>query len=421
MFTEVLTYTSTMNRYVLTPFLVGFMFLSYAETDGDLQKVIDKLKTIKTLKCEMYSTISFPFGGAVKSWQSTLFYKKNPADTLIGLNYLFITNPDHRSEFGDYLSYFNYSVYSSFKNEPSVTSLIDKPEAFIAKNTNFMGNNATVPPIHKSHGLFARLPLPMLEFLDSAIQTNSNIRIERLADTTISDTQCKFWKFSFKHPEGTYYIRKMAFSGKTDLPIYQRDDVNVIALNTTLFKHNEFLFIEINQPLPENCFSKEFLLSHIDEGKNKSKGAPHDLVGNKAPNFELPVIGSSEKINLKNFLGKYVLLDFTATWCAPCLPAAKMMKRFEDKFHNNSSVEFFSIYSSSADSEDNLIRYREKQQLSNTMLYDGVDIGEKYNVHGYPTFFLISPKGKVIQQFDSYGESVEQNISTLLDTLLDKS
>lgn len=56
-----------------------------------------------------------------------------------------------------------------------------------------------------------------------------------------------------------------------------------------------------------------------------------DLVGSVAPNFVLPGL-SGGMVRLSDFKGKIVLLDFWATWCAPCRREVPGFNRLQRQF-----------------------------------------------------------------------------------------
>jgi len=64
-------------------------------------------------------------------------------------------------------------------------------------------------------------------------------------------------------------------------------------------------------------------------------------VGKIVPNGKIFNLDKAE-ISIDKFRGKYLIIDFWATWCAPCLKEAPIFKKFEEKYMN-SNVEFISI------------------------------------------------------------------------------
>ena len=63
--------------------------------------------------------------------------------------------------------------------------------------------------------------------------------------------------------------------------------------------------------------------------------------GNKSPNAKIITINDSI-IEIESFKGKLLIIDFWATWCAPCLQEAPLFTRLVEKY-KNTNAEFISI------------------------------------------------------------------------------
>ena len=116
-------------------------------------------------------------------------------------------------------------------------------------------------------------------------------------------------------------------------------------------------------------------------------------------------------------MGKYVLLEFTATWCGHCIEAGEMMNRLEDKFRDNKKIALVSIFSSEIDKKEGISEFARKNNLKSTILYSAPHIGELYEVSSYPNFIIISPDGNVFMNFQGYNSTIEKNITNLLSEL----
>tara|TARA_B100000315_G_scaffold112081_1_gene102777 strand:+ start:2128 stop:2637 length:510 start_codon:yes stop_codon:yes gene_type:complete len=114
------------------------------------------------------------------------------------------------------------------------------------------------------------------------------------------------------------------------------------------------------------------------------------LVGGPAPSFELETI-SGKIIKLSDLKGKFVILNFWATWCVPC---AKEMPEFQ-KAHqslNPDNVEIMAI--NLGERKKKVNKFIQDYRLSLPVLLDKFgNVSEKYKVTGLPVTYFISPDG----------------------------
>ena len=118
--------------------------------------------------------------------------------------------------------------------------------------------------------------------------------------------------------------------------------------------------------------------------------------GEKAPNFKIKNQAGSE-IELTDFHGKYLMLDFWASWCAPCRVENPKILEVYNRFKNTN----FTILSVSVDeSKENWIKainddlINDWNHASNLEGWD--EISKLYGVRAIPQNFLIDPDGIII-------------------------
>jgi peroxiredoxin len=148
-----------------------------------------------------------------------------------------------------------------------------------------------------------------------------------------------------------------------------------------------------------SLFPKEWQVS--ENGKKVAKlieGAKKLGVGKPAIDFTMNDV-NGKPVKLSDFKGKYVLLDFWASWCVPCRaenPAVvKAYNRFKD---HNFTVLGVSLDKESAKKE--WIAAIEKDGLPWTQVSDlkGWEnaAARAYDVQSIPVNYLIDPQGKII-------------------------
>lgn len=152
--------------------------------------------------------------------------------------------------------------------------------------------------------------------------------------------------------------------------------------------------------------TRQFTIPEIPEG---SSDEPIDLgtlrpkpkqtldVGQAVPSFEVETLDGG-RLALEDFRGKYLLLDFWATWCGPCIAEIPELEAVHDRFGDEAR---FAMLSLSLDAEQEAPRqFVEERGLPwlQGFLGDWIDGGvqDAYHVEAIPAIILIGPDGKLV-------------------------
>lgn len=135
-------------------------------------------------------------------------------------------------------------------------------------------------------------------------------------------------------------------------------------------------------------------------------------IGKAAPEFAVNDL-DGKKISLADYKGRYVLLDFWASWCVPCRAESPALK----EAYKNYKDKGFTIISVSVDTDNG--KWKEaivKDDLPWTHICQGYDvngIAKLYGVQPIPDNFLINPEGKIIGR-ELRGADVNKSLSELI-------
>ena len=127
---------------------------------------------------------------------------------------------------------------------------------------------------------------------------------------------------------------------------------------------------------------------------------------------------TDQQINLADYRGKVVLVDFWASWCPPCLlslPAYEQMR-------NEIGTEGFEIIAINVDedTEDGL-DFLKDHPVSYPVLADPKGkIGIPYGVRTLPRSYLLDRQGRIIVKYKSFKDGDETDLKQEITTLLNQ-
>jgi cytochrome c biogenesis protein CcmG/thiol:disulfide interchange protein DsbE len=124
-----------------------------------------------------------------------------------------------------------------------------------------------------------------------------------------------------------------------------------------------------------------------------SKGSSRLQPGDPAPTLALPQLEGEGRESLADYRGRWVLVNFWASWCVPCRGEAPDLEEFQRRLGGpRFTVVGIDTQDLSGDAQAFVARYG----LSYPQLRDGNgDSADEYGTTGVPENFLVDPRGKV--------------------------
>ena len=134
---------------------------------------------------------------------------------------------------------------------------------------------------------------------------------------------------------------------------------------------------------------------------NANKDKTIYKIGDKAPDFELSQVNKNnelEKIQLSDYAGKGVMLNFWATFCKPCEAEMPYMEELYPEY-NEKGIEIIAV---SLDSTELVVnRFIDKYDLTFPIPYDAKgQVSDLYTIGPIPTTYFISPEGVIVDKVE---------------------
>jgi peroxiredoxin len=144
----------------------------------------------------------------------------------------------------------------------------------------------------------------------------------------------------------------------------------------------------------------------------KVNSAKRVAIGATAPDFQLKN-AQGNLVDLKSYRGKYVLVDFWASWCAPCRQESPTLVRLYNSFKDK-DLEILTV---SIDTDENKWKNAIKKDgftwetVSELSGYSGPS-SALYNISAIPSSFLLDKDGKIVAK-NLRGKNLEKKLEEL--------
>ncbi len=128
------------------------------------------------------------------------------------------------------------------------------------------------------------------------------------------------------------------------------------------------------------------------------------------PEFTLPDL-EQNPVSLSDFKGKFLLIDFTTTWCRWCEVQKPSILELMEKYPDDFRVLAIDVQETE---QDIRAHYPNGPEYPLVLDKDG-GITQMFGVQGFPFYLLISPNGEVVYYQSGYMEDMTQRVTAVLE------
>ena len=145
-------------------------------------------------------------------------------------------------------------------------------------------------------------------------------------------------------------------------------------------------------------------------------GESWEIVGTPASPFVLEDL-QGNSLSSEELAGRVVLLDFWATWCAPCIKELPELAVYTKRIRDREDVAFLSL--NVTDERADLLAFVEEHEIGYPV-YRGEELLDSYEVFAFPTKLILDLRGEGpgTVRYSRFGFTGLESIETKVEEIL---
>jgi len=197
-----------------------------------------------------------------------------------------------------------------------------------------------------------------------------------------------YWVASRTDGQVQYFTTSVPVQGDKDVAIFE-EELKFEAKEEIIFP------IEIRFNRSDKELEYRWALSDksIEDGGQAVGTVARPILspGNEMPDFEVRSLADGKKINLKDYRGKTLVINWWATWCGPCLKEMPNLNDLEAKFSDDPNIVFLAI---AWDKKETVEKFLSKRDFKYTHTLFGKETFALFG-NAFPLHVVVNPAGEI--------------------------
>ncbi len=226
-----------------------------------------------------------------------------------------------------------------------------------------------------------------------------------------SKSDSQEWKdYAAKAWDGMYDANERDI--KNIIAMYGNYPTVVKAIQSLSWKRHKDYMLEQYEVLAEKFPNDAYIQNAKNDLYDNIASVEKTAIGAVAPDFTFPDLEGKE-VSLSDLRGKYVLIDFWASWCGPCRKESPNVQKQYQLYKDKG----FEVLGVSIDKDEKAWRKAvEEDKLDGTMLLakDSKQVMKDYVFSGIPYMVLLDKEGKVMA-LNLRGEALQEKLKEIFN------